>query len=164
MPQLHFFACVLLLILTVSAQTSFMYNLLGTTSHMWLAITVYIAMYRGLTFCITWAYVSTILLLLFSYSQISYLLLGQIVLIFVVRLIVKNVFYDTLSYFIRVYLFSIVLFYITTILIDYVIHGLPFHVGSNLIIQTIQSIFVGTVIFYAMKILDTIRTRVSEKV
>lgn len=162
MPQLHFFACLLLLILTVSAQTSFMYDLLGTTSHMWLAITVYISIYRSLTFCIAWAYISTILLLLFSYSQISYLLVGQIVLIFLVRLIVKNIFHDTLFYFIRMYLFSLVLFYLTTIIIDYIIYGLPFHVGDSLIIQTIQSIIMGVIIFFAMKILDTIRNRASE--
>ena len=161
-PQIHFFAYLLLLILTVSAQTSFMYNLLGTTSHMWLAITVYISIYRSLTFCITWVYISTIILLLFSYSQLSYFLAGQMILIFVIRLIVKNVFYNTLSYFIRMYLFSIILFYLTTVTLDYILHNLPIHIGSSLILQTIQSILTGTVIFYIMRILDTIQTRTSE--
>ncbi len=157
MIYLHFVACVALLILVAGAQTSFMHHLMGTTTHIWLAITVYMAIHRSLTFCLVWAYVSSFILLMFSYSSLSYFLIGQIILIFAIRFVVQNVFYNTLIYFIRLYILSIFSFYVITATLAYVFDNLPFHISQNLATQTIQSVFFGAIIFYVMRIFDNIR-------
>ena len=157
MIYLYFLSLLLFLFFVVILQTTILHDLFGTTVHIWLALSVYIAIYKNLKLNLFWIYLTSFTFLIFSASIISYFLIGQIVLLFGIKMLVKKIFYNDVKYFISTYVASALLFYFTISTLAFILNDLPFGVGSNFVLQIILTCLNGFIVFYIMKLLDKIK-------
>ena len=124
------------------------------TPNLWIAFTVYIALFRKLPEGLFWVYLSSLTGTIFSHCPLSFFLISQIIILFCVR--TMSVFWKGGRYFLIFYSSSIILFYMSNYLLSLSLNLQVLHEvhWSSFFYQTLWAIILGYPIYLILKWID----------
>ena len=129
------------------------------TPNLWIAFTVYIALFRKLPESLLWIYFNSLIGTVFSHCPLSIFLISQMIILFYIRTI--SVFWKGGKYFLIFYSSSIILFYISNYLLSFLLNlQILYEIHwSSFFFQVFWALILGYPIYQLLKWIDDITKR-----
>ncbi len=132
--------------------------------NLWIAFTVYIALFRRLPEGLLWIYLSSLTGTIFSHCSLSFFLISQIIILFYIR--TMNIFWKGGRYFLIFYSTSIILFYISNYFLSVLLNLQTLYdvYWNSFFYQILWAIILGYPIYQLLKWIDDLTKRSSSSI
>ena len=160
---INFTIMFIIFLLFCSLQTTILSQFVKAshTPNLWIAFTVYIALFRKLPEALFWIYLSSLAGIIFSHCPLSFFLISQIIILFYIR--TMSIFWKGDKYFLIFYSGSIILFDISNYLLSLLLN-LQFLYEiywNSFLFQILWALILGYPIYQLLKWIDDLTKRSS---